>query len=185
MRRILTIAGSDSGGGAGIQADLKAITCLGGYGMSVLTALTAQNTVGVHGIHEVPPSFVEKQINSVLSDIGADAVKTGMLANGEIIEVIARKLKQYRIRKIVVDPVMVAKSGDFLLRRDAQEALVKKLLPLATVVTPNLLEASVLTGLRIQSLEGTTTTLSLPNATSRGALSRWASAGSLYTESSP
>ena len=101
MRRILTIAGSDSGGGAGIQADLKAITCLGGYGMSVLTALTAQNTVGVHGIHEVPPSFVEKQIDSVLSDIGADAVKTGMLANGEIIEVIARKLKQYRIRKIV------------------------------------------------------------------------------------
>ena len=154
MRRILAIAGSDSGGGAGIQADLKTITCLGGYGMSVLTALTAQNTLGVHGIHEVPPSFVEKQIDSVLSDIGADAVKTGMLANGEIIDVIARKLKQYRIRKIVVDPVMVAKSGDFLLRRDAQEALVKKLLPLATVVTPNLLEASVLTGLRIHSLEG-------------------------------
>ena len=154
MRRVLTIAGSDSGGGAGIQADLKAITCLGGYGMSVLTALTAQNTVGVHGIHEVPTPFVEKQIDSVLSDIGADAVKTGMLANGEIIEAIARKLKQYRIRRIVVDPVMVAKSGDFLLRKDAQDALVKRLLPLATVVTPNLLEASVLTGFRIHSVEG-------------------------------
>jgi hydroxymethylpyrimidine kinase / phosphomethylpyrimidine kinase / thiamine-phosphate diphosphorylase len=152
MKRVLTIAGSDSGGGAGIQADLKAITALGGYGMSVLTALTAQNTVGVQGIHEIPPPFVEKQIDSVLSDIGADAVKTGMLANAEIIEVVARKMKQYRVKKLVVDPVMVAKSGDSLLRKDAEESLVKKLIPLSTVVTPNLPEASILTGLRIRSL---------------------------------
>ena len=152
MKRVLTIAGSDSGGGAGIQADLKVITTLGGYGMSVLTALTAQNTTGVQGIHEVPVAFVEKQIDSVLSDIGADAVKTGMLANRGIIEAVARKLRQYHSRNVVVDPVMVAKSGDLLLRKDACEALIGKLLPLATVVTPNLMEASVLTGSRIRSL---------------------------------
>jgi len=152
MKRVLTIAGSDSGGGAGIQADLKVITTLGGYGMSALTALTAQNTTGVQGIHEVPVAFVEKQIDSVLSDIGADAVKTGMLANRGIIEAVARKLRQYHSRNVVVDPVMVAKSGDLLLRKDACEALIGKLLPLATVVTPNLMEASVLTGSRIRSL---------------------------------
>ena len=107
MKRILTIAGSDSGGGAGIQADLKAITLLGGYGMSVITALTAQNTVGVQAIHEVPARFVERQIDSVLSDIGADAIKTGMLANQEIVEVVAKKIRQYGVKKVVVDPVMV------------------------------------------------------------------------------
>jgi hydroxymethylpyrimidine kinase/phosphomethylpyrimidine kinase len=154
MKRILTIAGSDSGGGAGIQADLKAITLLGGYGMSVLTALTAQNTVGVQAIHEVPARFVETQIDSVLSDIGADAIKTGMLANAEIVEVVARKIRQYGVRKVVVDPVMVAKSGDSLLREDAQEALIKGLLPLSMVVTPNLPEASVLTGFKVNSVEG-------------------------------
>ena len=153
MKRVLTIAGSDSSGGAGIQADLKTITLLGGYGMSVLTALTAQNTVGVQAIHEVPVSFVERQIDSVLSDIGANAVKTGMLANAGIIEVVARKIKQYRVRKVVVDPVMVAKSGDALLREEAREVLIKKLLPLATVVTPNLPEASVLCGFKVNSLE--------------------------------
>ena len=152
MKRVLTIAGSDSGGGAGIQADLKVITTLGGYGMSALTALTAQNTTGVQGIHEVPVAFVEKQIDSVLSDIGADAIKTGMLANRGIIEAVARKLRQYHARNVVVDPVMVAKSGDLLLRKDAREALILRLLPLATVVTPNLMEASVLTGSRIRSL---------------------------------
>jgi hydroxymethylpyrimidine kinase / phosphomethylpyrimidine kinase / thiamine-phosphate diphosphorylase len=150
----LTIAGSDSGGGAGIQADLKAITLLGGYGMSVLTALTAQNTVGVQAIHEVPARFVETQIDSVLSDIGADAIKTGMLANAEIVEVVARKIRQYGVRKVVVDPVMVAKSGDSLLREDAQDALIKRLLPLSMVVTPNLPEASVLTGFKVTSVEG-------------------------------
>jgi hydroxymethylpyrimidine/phosphomethylpyrimidine kinase len=154
MKRILTIAGSDSGGGAGIQADLKAITLLGGYGMSVITALTAQNTVGVQGIQEVPPQFVERQIDSVLSDIGADAIKTGMLANQTIIEVVAKKIKQYKVEKVVVDPVMVSKSGASLLRKDAQEALIKKMIPLAWVVTPNLMEASVLAGLKINSLEG-------------------------------
>ena len=153
MRRILTIAGSDSGGGAGIQADLKVITVLGGYGMTVLTALTAQNTTGVQAIHEVPASFVAKQMDSVLSDIGADAIKTGMLANSEIIEVVAQKIKHYRMKTVVVDPVMVAKSGDLLLRKEARDALVQKLLPLATVVTPNLMEASVLTGMRVHSME--------------------------------
>jgi hydroxymethylpyrimidine kinase/phosphomethylpyrimidine kinase len=153
MKRILTIAGSDSGGGAGIQADLKAITVLGGYGMSVLTALTAQNTMGVRAVHEVPASFVEEQIDAVLSDIGADAIKTGMLANAEIIKAVARKIRQYRVRKVVVDPVMVAKGGASLLRKEAEEALIRDLIPLALLVTPNLHEASVLTGLKIRSIE--------------------------------
>jgi len=153
MKRILTIAGSDSGGGAGIQADLKAITLLGGYGMSVLTALTAQNTLGVQAIHEVPAPFVETQIDSVLSDIGADAIKTGMLANAEIVAVVAKKIGQYKVEKVVVDPVMVAKSGDPLLRKDAREALIKRLIPVSMVVTPNLMEASVLAGLKVRSLE--------------------------------
>jgi len=153
MKRVLTIAGSDSGGGAGIQADLKAITLLGGYGMSALTALTAQNTTGVQAIHEVPAPFVATQIDSVLSDIGADAVKTGMLLNAEIVRVVAQKIRQYHLRRVVVDPVMVAKSGDFLLKKEAQESLIRHLIPLATVVTPNLMEASVLTGLQVRSLE--------------------------------
>jgi len=153
MRRILTIAGSDSGGGAGIQADLKAITLLGGFGMSVITALTAQNTIGVHGIHEIPPSFVEKQMEVVLSDIGADAIKTGMLAHSEIIRVVARKIRQYGLKYVVVDPVMVAKSGDSLLRKDAQEAFNRELTPLAWIVTPNLPEASVLAGFKVTSVE--------------------------------
>jgi hydroxymethylpyrimidine kinase/phosphomethylpyrimidine kinase len=154
MKRVLTIAGSDSGGGAGIQGDLKAITLLGGFGMSVLTALTAQNTMGVQAIHEVPPRFVEIQIESVLSDIGADAIKTGMLVNQEVIEVVSRKIREYRVKKVVVDPVMVSKSGASLLQRDAQEALIKNLIPLAWVVTPNIPEASVLTGFKINSIEG-------------------------------
>jgi len=154
MKRVLTIAGSDSSGGAGIQADLKAITLLGGFGMSVLTALTAQNTVGVQGIHEVPAQFVEEQIDAVLSDIGADAIKTGMLANREIIEVVSRKIKQYKVKKVVVDPVMISKSGASLLRKDAQETLIKTLIPMAWVVTPNLMEASVLAGFKVNSLEG-------------------------------
>jgi len=154
MKRVLTIAGSDSGGGAGIQADLKIITLLGGYGMTVITALTAQNTVGVQGIHEIPAQFVEKQIDSVLSDIGADAIKTGMLVNREIIEVVSEKIRQYKVKKVVVDPVMISKSGSSLLRKDAQDALVQKLIPLAWVITPNLAEASVLAGFKVNSLEG-------------------------------
>ena len=154
MKRVLTIAGSDSGGGAGIQADLKAITLLDGYGMSVITALTAQNTMGVQAIHEVPVSFVEQQIDSVLSDIGADAIKTGMLANKKIIEVVAQKIERYGVETVVVDPVMVSKSGAPLLRKDAQKVLIKRLIPLAWVITPNLFEASVLTGLKVNSLDG-------------------------------
>ena len=153
MKRILTIAGSDSGGGAGIQADLKAITLLGGYGMTVLTALTAQNTLGVQAIHEVPAAFVEKQIDAVLTDIGADAIKTGMLANAEIIEAVAKKIRQYRMKKVVVDPVMVAKGGSRLLQKEAEEVLIHRLIPLALVVTPNLYEAAVLTGLKVRSIE--------------------------------
>jgi len=153
MKRILTIAGSDSGGGAGIQADLKTVTLLGGYGMSAITALTAQNTLGVQAIHVVPALLVEKQIDSVLSDIGADAVKTGMLANAEIVEVVAKKIGEYGVKKVVVDPVMVSKSGAYLLRKDAQDALIKRLIPLTLVVTPNLMEASVLAGFKVNSVE--------------------------------
>lgn len=152
MKRILTIAGSDSGGGAGIQADLKTITLLGGYGMTVLTALTAQNTVGVQAIHEISAEFVEKQIDSVLSDIGADAIKTGMLANREVIEAVSRKIKHYKVRRVVVDPVMVSTTGTPLFRKDGQDAFVRSLIPLARVITPNLMEASALTGLKVNSL---------------------------------
>ena len=153
MKRILTIAGSDSGGGAGIQADLKAITVLGGYGMSAITALTAQNTVGVQAIFELPLDFIEKQIDSVVSDIGVDAVKTGMLSSSEIVELVARKIKQYHLRRVVVDPVMVAKSGDPLLKEEAQRTLREQLIPLALVVTPNLPEATVLCGFEVNDPE--------------------------------
>jgi hydroxymethylpyrimidine/phosphomethylpyrimidine kinase len=115
MHKVLTIAGSDSGGGAGIQADLKTILSLGGYGMSVITALTAQNTLGVQGVVTVDPSFVELQLESVLSDIGADCVKTGMLANADIVRVVAKKLKKYNVEQLVVDPVMVSKNGAELI----------------------------------------------------------------------
>lgn len=153
MKKVLTIAGSDSGGGAGIQADLKAFAARGVFGMSALTALTAQNTVGVQGVFEVPPEFVAQQIDSVMSDIGADAWKTGMLSNADIIRVVAEKARQYKVELLVVDPVMVAKSGDPLLRPDARDALVKELLPLAFVVTPNHHEAQALTGMRIETRE--------------------------------
>lgn len=152
IKRILTIAGSDSGGGAGIQADLKTITLLGGYGLSVVTALTAQNTCGVSAIYELPKSFISEQIDSVLSDIGADAIKTGMLASPEIIEVVAKKIKQYGVKKVIVDPVMFSKNGDPLLSEDGKAILTKKLFPLATIVTPNLSEASILTGLEVRRL---------------------------------
>ena len=144
--RTLTIAGSDSGGGAGIQADLKTFSALGCYGMTVITALTAQNTTGVAGIHAVPPAFAAQQLESVFSDIGADAVKIGMLYSAELIETVAEKLVQHSARNIVLDPVMVAQSGDRLIRDDAVEALKTHLLPLAAVVTPNLPEAAVFLG---------------------------------------
>ena len=144
--RVLTIAGSDSGGGAGIQADLKTFSALGCYGMTVITALTAQNTKGVTGIHAVPPSFAAEQMEAVFTDIGADAVKIGMLYSTELIETVARQLVKHEARNIVLDPVMVAQSGDRLLRDDAVEALKSLLMPLATVATPNLPEAAVLLG---------------------------------------
>ena len=150
MKRVLTIAGSDSGGGAGIQADLKTITLLGGFGMSAITALTAQNTVEVAAIHDVPLDFIEAQIDAVFTDIGVDAVKTGMLANEEIVKLVASKIEQYKPPVVVVDPVMVAKSGDPLLTIEAQQTLTKYLLPLATLVTPNLPEASALVGWEVR-----------------------------------
>jgi hydroxymethylpyrimidine/phosphomethylpyrimidine kinase len=153
MKRILTIAGSDSGGGAGIQTDLKTITVLGGYGMSVITALTAQNTVGVQAVFELPLEFIERQIDSVIEDIGVDAVKTGMLSNSAIVSLVASKIKQYRLKRVIVDPVMVAKSGDPLLKEEAQKALREDLIPLAFVVTPNLPEASVLAGFKVKNLD--------------------------------
>lgn len=151
--RALTIAGSDSGGGAGIQADLKTFQELGVFGMSVLTALTAQNTLGVHGVMPVPPEFIEKQLDAVLSDIGTDAAKTGMLFDSPIIEMVARKIKQYEITQYVLDPVMVAKGGAPLLLDEAVTAVRTHLIPLARVITPNLPEAEVLTGLTIRNLE--------------------------------
>ena len=149
--RVLTIAGSDSGGGAGIQADLKTITCLGGYGMSAVTALTAQNTVGVLGVHPVPPDFVALQIMACLDDIGADAAKTGMLCNADIVVAVADALGAAGPVKLVVDPVMVAKSGDRLLAPEAEAALRERILPIAHVVTPNLAEAEALTGMTIDT----------------------------------
>jgi hydroxymethylpyrimidine kinase/phosphomethylpyrimidine kinase len=153
MKRVLTIAGSDSGGGAGIQADLKTITVMGGYGMSVITALTAQNTVGVHAVHLVPADFIRGQMDAVLSDIGADAAKTGMLGTPEIVREVAKGIEAHGVRLLVVDPVMVAKSGDSLLSEEAVEALCRDLLPLAYVVTPNLPEAAKLTGIQVRDLE--------------------------------
>ena len=147
--RALTVAGSDSGGGAGIQADLKTFSAFRVYGASVLTAVTAQNSVGVHGVECLPPAFVGAQLDAVLDDIGADAVKTGMLATAPIIQVVAARLSAHRVTRLVVDPVMVAKSGDPLLEPAAQGALVAALLPLALVVTPNLPEAAVLAGIPV------------------------------------
>jgi hydroxymethylpyrimidine/phosphomethylpyrimidine kinase len=144
IANILTIAGSDSGGGAGIQADLKTFSALGAYGCSVIAALTAQNTRAVTGIHEVPAAFVTAQLDAVFDDIEIAAVKIGMLASPEIIRAVADGLERHHTGPVVLDPVMVAKSGDHLLRPEAVHALKARLLPLATVITPNLLEAGVL-----------------------------------------
>src|SRR3954469_15200258 len=144
--RVLTIATSDSGGGAGIQADLKAFAAAGAHGMSAVVALTAQNTTAVTAVHELPPEFVVAQLDAVFDDIGVDAVKTGMLFSRRLIEAVAAYLAEHRT-PLVVDPVMVASSGAALLEDDAVDALITRLFPLATVVTPNLLEAQALTGL--------------------------------------
>ncbi len=151
--RVLTIAGSDSGGGAGIQADIKTISANGCYAASVITALTAQNTTGVKAVHPVPVDFVRQQLDAVLGDIGADVVKIGMLFSSQLVEVVAERLAVYDITKIVLDPVMVATSGDSLLAKDAVDSLQELLLPVATLVTPNLPEAERLLGSKITTAE--------------------------------
>ncbi|MCS7052030.1 MAG: bifunctional hydroxymethylpyrimidine kinase/phosphomethylpyrimidine kinase, partial [Thermomicrobium sp.] len=151
--KALTIAGSDSGAGAGIQADLKTFSALGVYGSTVITAITAQNTLGVTAVHEVPPEVVAAQIDAVMEDIGAQAAKTGMLSSAAIIETVVAGVRRHNIDRLVVDPVMVAKSGDRLLRDDAVAALRELLLPLAFIVTPNAPEAEVLCGRPVRSEE--------------------------------
>ena len=151
MKRALTIAGSDSGAGAGIQADLKAFAARGVYGTSVIATITAQNTLRVTGVLELPLEIIGAQIDAVLSDIGADAAKTGMLSSAPIIELVSEKVREWGIERLVVDPVMVAKGGDSLLREDAVSALMERLLPLALVLTPNLPEVEVLVGHRVRS----------------------------------
>lgn len=153
MRTALSIAGSDSCGGAGIQADIKTMTLNGVYAMSAITALTAQNTTGVRDIMEASPRFLEQQLDAVFEDIFPDAVKIGMVSSAELIRAIAAKLRQYEARNIVVDPVMVATSGARLIQEEAIQTLTKELLPLATVVTPNVPEAEILTGMEIQTRE--------------------------------
>ena len=150
MRTALSIAGSDSSGGAGIQADIKTMTLNGVYAMSAITALTAQNTTGVSDIWEVTPEFLGQQIDSVFEDIPPDAVKIGMVSSSKLIRVIAKKLKTHKAENIVVDPVMVATSGSKLIADDAVRILTAELLPIATIVTPNLPEAEVLSGMSIQ-----------------------------------
>lgn len=142
----LTIAGSDSGGGAGIQADLKTFAALGVYGASVITAVTAQNTVGVRAIHDIPPSIIAAQLDAVLEDLPVDAVKIGMLSSAEIITMVAGRLHAHGVKTIVLDTVMLAKSGDPLLRDEAVQALIEQLLPIATIITPNLPETARLLG---------------------------------------
>ena len=153
MKTALTIAGSDSSGGAGIQADIKTMTMNGVYAMSAITALTAQNTTGVRAIQESTPDFLKQQIDAVFEDIYPDAVKIGMVASSELIRVIAGSLRYYDAKNVVVDPVMVATSGSALMKNDAVQTLIEELLPIATVVTPNIPEAQVLSGLTIETKE--------------------------------
>ena len=153
IRKVLTIAGSDSGAGAGIQADLKTFAALGVYGTSAITAITAQNTLGVAQVLPLDPKLVGAQIDSVIGDIGAQALKTGMLANAAIIDMVVKKIRAQRLKNIVVDPVMVATSGDLLIHKSAVVALRGKLIPLATVVTPNIPEAEELTGMKLSGSE--------------------------------
>jgi hydroxymethylpyrimidine/phosphomethylpyrimidine kinase len=150
--RVLSIAGSDSGGGAGIQADLKTMSALGCYGMTAITAITAQNTLGVTAIHGVPPAILKAQLQAVLDDIGVDAVKIGMLHSPEIVEVVAWAIDHYKLHKVVLDPVMVATSGDTLVGQDTVKVLVRELFPRAVVVTPNLDEAALLLGRKINTI---------------------------------
>ena len=154
MGRVLIIAGSDSGGGAGIQADIKAVTALGGYADTAITALTAQNTIGVHGVHEVPPEFVTQQMDVVLRDIGADAIKTGMLHRTDVLEATIKGLAAAGNLPLVIDPVMAAKGGASLLDVDTQVVARRRLIPLATLLTPNVPEAEILTEIAITDEAG-------------------------------
>ena len=154
MGRVLIIAGSDSGGGAGIQADIKAVTALGGYAATAITALTAQNTIGVHGVHEVPPEFVTQQMDVVLRDIGADAIKTGMLHRTDVLEATIKGLATAGNLPLVIDPVMVAKGGASLLDVDTRAVARRRLIPLATLLTPNVPEAEILTEIAITDEAG-------------------------------
>ena len=153
MKTVLTIAGSDCSGGAGIQADLKTIMAHGCYGMSVITALTAQNTTGVYGIEDCSIDFIKSQIDCVFTDIPPNSVKIGMVASTEIIETIVEGLKKYKPKHVVVDPVMVATSGSLLLEKSAVDTLCTKLLPMATVITPNLYEAALLSDMNIETTD--------------------------------
>ncbi|MFQ5869782.1 MAG: bifunctional hydroxymethylpyrimidine kinase/phosphomethylpyrimidine kinase [Candidatus Zixiibacteriota bacterium] len=153
VKLCLTIAGSDSGAGAGIQADLKTFAALGTYGCCVITAVTAQNTKGVDRIFELPPDIVGAQIDSVFDDFKIEAVKTGMLASSQIVEIVAQKLRDYQVKNLVVDPVMISKNGTRLLKKEAEKTLVEEILPLATIITPNLFEAELLSGVKIASME--------------------------------
>ncbi len=153
IARILIVAGSDSGGGAGIQADLKTVMALGGYGMTAITAITAQDTLGVHGVFPIPPDVVQLQMQTVLADIGADAIKTGMLADRAMVEAVAGIIAQNRQIPFVLDPVMVAKGGHILLASEAVDSVKSTLLPLATLITPNLPEAETLCGFPVQTLD--------------------------------
>jgi hydroxymethylpyrimidine/phosphomethylpyrimidine kinase len=152
MQKVLTIAASDSGGGAGIQADLKTILSLGGYGTSVVTAITAQNTLGIQAVEPVDPDFVALQLESVLGDIGADSVKTGALVNDRIVRKVAEKIRKYEIDKLVVDPVFLSKGAVVLLEESGREALVEELFPLTYILTPNIPEAEILTGMKISDV---------------------------------
>lgn len=151
MKTCLTIAGSDSSGGAGIQADLKTMTVNGVYAMSVITALTAQNTLGVSGILDVSPEFITSQMDAVFTDIYPDAIKIGMVSSPEIVEAIAKSLEKYEAKNIVLDPVMVATSGAVLLKEEAMDSLINRLIPLADVITPNIPEGEILAGMKIEN----------------------------------
>lgn len=153
VNKALTIAGSDSGGGAGIQADLKTFQELGVYGMSAITAITAQNTMGVKGVHPVPTSMITLQLEAIAADLTPDSIKTGMLFSSEVIHAVADCIEKFSWKQVVIDPVMIAKGGASLLQQDAIIAMKERLLPLATMITPNIPEAEVLTGITIHSLE--------------------------------
>ena len=153
MKNVLTIAGSDSCGGAGIQADLKTFSAHGTYGMSVITAVTVQNTMGVFGCQDISPEIIEGQIDALFTDIEISAVKVGMVSQVETINAIAKKLEQYSPKNIVIDPVMISKSGFDLLKPEAKNELIKRLIPLATVLTPNLPEAEAITGIKIETID--------------------------------